>query len=64
MLNVIAVIIAFVAVIALIDGIFGGVGGWFGYPEFSLSTVFGYLFAPIAWLIGVPVNKYWPPGRF
>jgi len=64
MLNVIAVIIAFVAVIALVDGIFGGVGGWFGYPDFSLSTVFGYLFAPIAWLIGVPANEVLAAGPF
>ncbi|PHS39270.1 MAG: NupC/NupG family nucleoside CNT transporter [Robiginitomaculum sp.] len=64
MLNVIAVIIAFVAVIALIDGIFGGIGGWFGYPDFSLSTVFGFIFAPIAWLIGVPVSEVLAAGPF
>ncbi|MCF6221862.1 MAG: hypothetical protein L3J65_12190, partial [Robiginitomaculum sp.] len=64
MLNVIAVIIAFVAVIALVNGIFGGIGGWFGYPEFSLSTVFGYIFAPIAWLIGVPANEVLAAGPF
>ncbi len=64
MLNVIAVIIAFVAVIALVNGIFGGIGSWFGYPEFSLSTVFGYIFAPIAWLIGVPANEVLAAGPF
>ncbi len=64
MMNVIAVIIAFVAVIALVNGIFGGIGGWFGHPEFSLSTVFGYIFAPIAWLIGVPANEVLAAGPF
>src|SRR5215472_5575967 len=53
--NVGAMLIAFVALIALTDGIFGGihnhVAHWF--PA-SLEELFGYVFAPIAWLIGVP----------
>ena len=57
MLSVIAVIIAFVAIIAMINGLFGWVGGKFGYPELSLEFVFGILFAPIAWLIGVPWSE-------
>ena len=64
MLNVLAVIIAFVAVIALVNGIFSGVGKWFGHPEFSLETVFGYIFAPIAWLIGVPSGEVLQAGPF
>jgi len=32
----------------------GGVMGWFGYPELNLETLLGYVFAPVAWLIGVP----------
>jgi CNT family concentrative nucleoside transporter len=47
-------LISFLALIALVNGIFGGIHnhvGWF--PE-SLETVFGYLFAPIAWVIGIP----------
>ena len=64
MLNVLAVIIAFVAVIALVNGIFSDIGGLFGYPEFSLETVFGYLFAPIAWLIGVPAGEVLQAGPF
>ena len=64
MLNVVAVIIAFVAMIALVNGIFGGVGKWFGHPEFSLEIVFGYIFAPIAWLIGVPSGEVMSAGPF
>ena len=64
MLNVIAVIIAFVAVIALVNGIFGGIGKLFGHPEFSLEIVFGYIFAPIAWLIGVPTGEVMSAGPF
>ncbi len=54
MLSVIAVMIAFVALIALANGIVGGVGGWFGYPDATIQGLLGYVFAPVAWLIGVP----------
>ncbi|PHR55307.1 MAG: NupC/NupG family nucleoside CNT transporter [Robiginitomaculum sp.] len=64
MLNVIAVIIAFVAVIAMINAMFGWVGGVFGYPDFSLELIFGIIFAPIAWLIGVPWEEARAAGPF
>lgn len=57
MLAVIAVLIAFVAGIALINGILGGIGSLFGFPEFSLELVLGYIFAPISFLIGVPWDE-------
>ena len=53
-LNIAAMLISFLALIALIDGIFGGIHHhivWF--PE-SLEKVLGTIFAPIAWLIGIP----------
>jgi CNT family concentrative nucleoside transporter len=53
-LNVAAMLIAFLALIALTDGILGGIHhgvSWF--PE-SLEKIFGVLFAPVAWVIGVP----------
>jgi concentrative nucleoside transporter, CNT family len=52
--NVGAMLIAFIGLIALLDGMIGGVMGWFGHPELSLATLLGYAFAPVAWLIGVP----------
>ncbi len=53
-LNVGAMLIAFVALIALINGMLGGIGGWFGMPELSLGMIFGWIFRPLAWVIGVP----------
>ncbi len=44
---------AFVAIIALINGIIGGVGGWFGFANVSLESIFGYVLAPLAWIMGV-----------
>lgn len=53
-LNIAAMLIAFLALIALINGVMGGVhahAGWF--PE-SLQKFFGWIFAPVAWILGVP----------
>ena len=58
-LNVAAMLISFLALIALTDGLLGGIHnglahigiGWF--PS-SMETIFGTVFAPIAWLIGIP----------
>ena len=52
-LNVRAMLIAFVGLIALINGILGGVGGWFGYGDLTLQSIFGWVFKPLAYLIGV-----------
>ena len=64
MLSVIAVIIAFVAIIALFNGVVGAVGGLFGYPDATVQGLLGYLFAPIAWLIGVPWDEAVQAGPF
>ncbi|HTM88572.1 MAG TPA: nucleoside transporter C-terminal domain-containing protein [Terriglobales bacterium] len=58
-LNVAAMLISFLALIALCNGILGGIHnglahvGFTHFPE-SLQTIFGTIFAPIAWVIGVP----------
>jgi concentrative nucleoside transporter, CNT family len=57
-LNVAAMLISFLALIALVNGIFGGihnhVAHWF--PS-SLEQVFGVIFAPIAFVIGIPWHE-------
>ncbi|EEX93166.1 nucleoside permease [Vibrio orientalis CIP 102891 = ATCC 33934] len=53
-LNVGAMLLAFVGLIALVNGILGGVGGWFGMENLTLELLLGWLFAPLAFLIGVP----------
>jgi len=45
-LNIAAMLIAFIALIALVNGILG-------YVHTSLEQIFGYIFAPVAWLLGV-----------
>ena len=58
-LNVAALLIAILALVAMVDailGLVGGwIGGWFGLSwHWSLAALFGYIFAPFAWLMGVP----------
>ncbi|MHB8524955.1 MAG: NupC/NupG family nucleoside CNT transporter [Candidatus Acidiferrales bacterium] len=58
-LNVAAMLISFIAIIYLCDGILGGLHNWlaphgFTYFPSSLEQVFGWVLAPVAWLIGVP----------
>jgi len=48
-LNIAGMLIAFLALIALCDGILG-------YFHTSLEQIFGYVFAPVAWLLGVKFN--------
>jgi CNT family concentrative nucleoside transporter len=54
-LNIAAMLISFLALIALVNGIFGGIHDhvfhWF--PS-SLEQIFGVIFAPIAFVIGIP----------
>jgi len=57
--NVAAMLVAFIALIYLANGILGGVHnllavrGWSGFPS-TLQQIFGWIFAPVAWVIGIP----------
>ncbi len=53
-LNIAAMLISFLALIALFDGIMGGIHNHIAWFPSSLEAILGALFAPIAWVIGVP----------
>ncbi len=53
-LNVGAMLIAFVALIALIDFPISKLGHLAGYDTWSLRALLGWLFQPLAWVMGVP----------
>ena len=53
-MNIIAMLISFVALIALTNAILGAVGGWIHIPDLSLQKIFGLVFAPVAFCLGVP----------
>ena len=64
-LKVGAMLLAFVGLIALVNGIFGGIGGWlFDMPELTLELILGYIFSPLAFLIGVPWHEANTVGSF
>lgn len=53
-LNVLAMLIGFLALIALINFLLGKLGGLVALPTLSLDLILGYLFAGFAWAMGVP----------
>jgi len=62
--NVGAMLLAFIALIALLNTIVGGVAGMLGYENITIEFFLGYLFAPFAFIIGVPVNEMLQAGSF
>lgn len=57
-------LIAFIAMISMLSAILGGIGSLFGQEGWSLEGLFGLLFSPVAWLIGVPWNEAHLVGSF
>jgi CNT family concentrative nucleoside transporter len=51
--NVGAMLMAFVALIALVNMPLGALGGQIGVEHLSLQTILGWIFTPVAWLMGV-----------
>jgi CNT family concentrative nucleoside transporter len=49
-----AMVLAFVALVALANGILGGIGAWFGYPDLSFQMLLGYVFSPVMYLLNIP----------
>src|SRR3989442_9752838 len=54
MLNVIAMLVSFIALVALANGAFGWVHGYVAWFPANIQTVLGWVFSPIAWVMGVP----------
>lgn len=53
-LNVAGCLIAFMSILALANFITGYAGGLAGFPALSIEKIFGWIFTPLAWLMGVP----------
>ena len=63
-LNVGAMLLAFIALIAMLNGILGWVGNWFGFAHLSLQLILGHVFAPLAFVLGVPWSEAMTAGSF
>jgi CNT family concentrative nucleoside transporter len=53
-LNVVAMLIGFIALVALLDYLLGFLGGLFNFPELSFNFLMGKVFSVFAWAMGVP----------
>ncbi|WP_159820443.1 NupC/NupG family nucleoside CNT transporter [Colwellia sp. 20A7] len=62
--NVGAMLLAFIAIIALLNTIVGGTASLFGFEGITIEWLLGYLFAPIAFIIGVPTSEMLQAGSF
>ncbi|CAG9228334.1 NupC/NupG family nucleoside CNT transporter [Burkholderia gladioli] len=63
-MNVGAMLIAFVGLIALMNAIVSGIATVVGFPHLTLLGILGVVFAPLAWLIGVPWHDAALAGNF
>jgi CNT family concentrative nucleoside transporter len=54
MLNVIAMLISFLALVALANGLLGWIHGMLAWFPQNLQTIFGWVLRPVAWAMGVP----------
>jgi CNT family concentrative nucleoside transporter len=52
-----AMVLAFVALVALANGILGGIGAWFGYPDLSFQMILGKIFQPVMYMLNIPWNE-------
>ena len=59
-----AMLIAFVGLIAVMNGITGWLGGFAGAPQLTIQEMLGWLFRPLAWMIGVPWQDAGAAGSF
>lgn len=63
-LNVGAMLLAFIGLIAVMNGLVGYIGALFGYDGVTIQLILGYIFSPLAFLIGVPWNEAVTAGSF
>ena len=59
-----AMLVAFIALMAMVNGLLGALGGLLGYPELTLELILGWVFQPLAWLLGVPWGEAEAAGSF
>ncbi|MGA4501540.1 NupC/NupG family nucleoside CNT transporter [Bacillus cereus] len=62
--SVAACLMAFISIVALLNGILGDIGSMLGIDGLSLELILGYLFSPLAFLIGVPMGDVMTAASF
>lgn len=62
-LNVGAMLLAFIALVAMVNAVVGLIGGLFGMDNLSLEWILGRVFAPLAYVMGVPWQDAFQAGN-
>lgn len=62
-LGIIANLIAFVSFIAFLNGVLGWLGSLVGLEDISLENIFGTIFRPLAFVMGVPWDESYYVGK-
>ncbi len=63
-LNVGAMLLAFIGLIAVMNGLVGYIASLAGYDGITIQLILGYIFSPLAFLIGVPWHEAVQAGSF
>lgn len=63
-LNVAAMLVAFIALVALANALLGWAFGFLGYPGLTLQQILGWAFTPVAWLMGISAQESPTVGTF
>ena len=56
-INVAACLIAFMAILAMANFLLGYGAGYVGIEGLTFEKIFGWIFTPLAWVMGVPSNE-------
>ncbi|QUW21403.1 NupC/NupG family nucleoside CNT transporter [Sporosarcina sp. Marseille-Q4063] len=55
--NAVVILVSIIGLIALLNGILGGIGSFVGISDLSFELILGYVFAPIAFILGIPWSE-------
>ena len=62
-LSVGSIVLAFIALVFIADSILGLIPISLGGEDLSLKLILGYMFAPIAWMMGIPWDEALVSGK-
>ncbi|KAI1504480.1 H+/nucleoside cotransporter-like protein [Biscogniauxia marginata] len=60
---IVATLLCIIAFVGLINGLLTWWGGYWGIESLTLQFILGYIFYPVAWLLGVPKTELLPVGQ-
>ena len=56
-LNITAIVVAFIAFVAFLNSVCSFFGGLVGHPEITFEWLLGYAFVPLAFIMGVDISE-------